>query len=198
LFEYTALPGGFIVGQGPDDNDCFLYDPSDRSYRSLIAGNARFVRAYRRGDDIAVCAWVPSGNTTRSEFVWATLDEIRALPKLSTPKAPVKHAPIVPIGRRLWFGPFAFSDTAGVPQNCRIPVVQGPYWLSVEGARWRYVAGRPDEGGDGSPAAIERAIERAGVGMGHPIVAYVPRKAQHILPTTAEIQGVESYLGADE
>src|SRR5690606_25232724 len=44
LFEYTVLPGGYVIGQGPDDNDCFLYDPSDRSYRSLIAGNARFVR----------------------------------------------------------------------------------------------------------------------------------------------------------
>src|SRR5690606_3313989 len=52
-----------------------------------------------------------------------------------TPWAPPKpiYAPIVPIGRRLWFGPFAFGDAAGVPQNCRIPVVQGAPWLDVVG-----------------------------------------------------------------
>lgn len=200
LFEWTELPGGYVVGQGPSDNDAFLFDPSDKTYRSLIAGNARYVRAYREGDQIAVCAWVPSGNTSRSEFLWATVQEILAFPKRTTakvapPPTPVK--PVVRIGRRTAFGPFLFlKDTpySGPPGNSHIVVEQAQPVLRVAGPDWAYVSGDSD----GDPASIEAAIRRARGVTSRPVLAYVPKAAFGALPTRADIQGIECYVWGDE
>lgn len=102
------------------------------------------------------------------------------------------YAPVVSIGRTLWMGFFEFAPASGLPANCRLRVTQGAPWLPVEPQGWRYVAGDPD----GDPAAIERAIV-ANRGAGD-VLAYVPRRAQHALPTSADIQGIEAYIGADE
>lgn len=80
LHEWTDLGDGYRVGQGPDDNGAFLYDPTTRLYHEVIVGRARFVRSERNGQAVVIACWVEPqpGQQTRSEIVWATLDEIRA------------------------------------------------------------------------------------------------------------------------
>lgn len=104
------------------------------------------------------------------------------------------YAPVVAIGRPLWMGFYEFTPASGLPANCRIPVHQGAPWLHVEGPGWAYVAGDPD----GDLDAITRAITHARDRLTADIVAYVPRRAQYGLPTVADLQGLECYLGVDE
>ena len=103
--------------------------------------------------------------------------------------APIhRYAPVVAINRPLWFG--WFFGTGVEPSNCAF--VDGH--ACVRGPQWRYVAGNPD----GDVAAIAWAIADAHHDHAREVLAYVPRRAQFALPTAAEVQGVEAYLGADE
>lgn len=107
------------------------------------------------------------------------------------------YAPVVAIGRPLWMGSFEFAGDAGFPSNCRIHVVQGAKWLEVQGPDWRYVAGSPDGDINSLRGAIGVAASETNLTV-RPVVAYVPRSIQAHLPTHADVQGIEAYLGADE
>lgn len=138
--------------------------------------------------------------TMRGAVVAGQLILARSLPADEIPETrflpydpAVTYAPVVRIGRPLWFGFFEFAPALDLPRNCAVPVVQGAPWLDVTGPGWRYVSGASD----GAIADIEAAIRTATTGPA-PVVAYVPRKAQVHLPTIADIQGIEAYLGVTE
>jgi hypothetical protein len=76
LWEYTDY-GDVAIGQGPETG-CVVRFAADGLGRLLEPGAVRFVRVQRMGDQFAV-------SMTRQDIgacviVWATLDELRALP----------------------------------------------------------------------------------------------------------------------
>jgi hypothetical protein len=200
LHEWIDLGDGWVIGQG-HDGGCWLRTP-DGTYLAVVetadvspTRDAMFIRAQRDGDAVAVCYYERPHPV--AHLFWFRLSEAREVfPAFARPRGPVTYAPVVRIGRPLWFGFFEFTPAPALPANCRVPVVQGAPWLDVIGPGWSYVAGNPD----GDVDAIGRAISEvvANAPGGPDILAYVPRRAQHALPTLAEIQGVEAYLGADE
>lgn len=77
LYEWTDLSRNgdtVIIGQGPEDG-CHVWDGT--AHRVLATGNCRFVRAHRVGDDVSVAIWRTGAPTL---LIWATVDELRALP----------------------------------------------------------------------------------------------------------------------
>lgn len=105
LFEWTDLGDGYRVGQGPDDNGAWFYDGA--KYYEVIQGRARFVRAHRDGDKIAMACWV---EPQQSVIAWTTVAEIRAqltpmasprrsepTPAPTEPNAPPTQEPVVSI-----------------------------------------------------------------------------------------------------
>lgn len=193
------LGDGWQVAQG-QHGGCWMVTP-ERRYLAVVEDgaspfrDAMFIRAQRDGDAVAIYYYerpVPVAH-----LFWFTLTEARQVFRVfDTPRPPVAYAPVVPIGRPMWFGFFEFVPATGLPRNCAVPVVQGASWLDVVGPGWRYVAGNPD----GDVGAIVRAIGEAVVADpgGPDIIAYVPRRAQHALPTSADVQGIEAYLEKDE
>lgn len=193
LHEWTDLGDGWRVGQGPDDG---VYAYHGGRYRVIARYGvpARGVRAHRVGSDVALCYWV-QGNRP-AVLLWATLDELAALPGVESPKAPKTYPPIPRINRPLWFGWFTFAGRTGLPANCDLPVALGQTRADVvdlSGRRlYRYVAGVPD----GDLDALNRAVreERGAV----PVLAYWTRGAQARGVPDADAVAVEAYLGADE
>lgn len=189
LFGWTDIPGVGRFGQGPDDNGFWFYDEQTRLYYEVIDGFAQFGRVQFDGTTLAIACWV---QPHRAEILWATPSEIRAgFVGQASPKKPVRYAPVVPIGRYVRMG--WFFGTGAEPANCHFvdPTFTGHTF--IQGPEWRYVAGASD----GNVADIEAAIAAARP-EGHPVLAYVPRGAQHALPTSADVQGIECYLGTDE
>jgi len=194
LFEWTRFDNGWWFGQGPGDGALaggWAY--KDGQYYKLVEGAVRFMRVARDGDRFSLACWV---ERAPSAIVWGTFDEIPLYhTAVGSPRPPVVYAPVVEIGRPLWFGFYEFGAAGDVPSNCRIPVVQGAPWLDVVGPGWRYVAGNPD----GDVSAIADAIYTADADFLPDILAYVPRHAQYAIPSLkADIIGIECYLGADE
>lgn len=170
--------GDWTIGQDGEAERLLVYQHATGAV--YVAHDGYTPVASRLAVDDRGQPWVlPAGSTTV-----VGIDQL-------APWTPV-YAPVVSIGRPIWMGFFEFGAESGLPANCHIPVTQGAPYLEVRGPSWAYVSGHPD----GDPAAIERAI--ADVSGIAPVVAYVPRRAQHIIPTSAEIQGIEAYIGADE
>lgn len=80
LYEYSDLGHGLIVGQGPKDS-CWLKGP-DGKYRKIIPGTTLAIRAHRDGDNISVACWVKD---EPAALLWATVDELLALPSQDAP-----------------------------------------------------------------------------------------------------------------
>lgn len=73
LYEWTDLGGGLFVGQG-EDGGAVIWDGAQ--HRSLAAGNIRFIH----GSCTTTCAIAMWRVGRPSLVVWATPDELRALP----------------------------------------------------------------------------------------------------------------------
>lgn len=89
LAEWTALGDGVFVGQCNVTPGCAIYDGF--ALRMLEPGDCFFIRAQRVGQDVAVAMVKHAGQP--AVIVWATLDELRALPVI--PQTPVE--PIEPV-----------------------------------------------------------------------------------------------------
>ena len=90
LFEYTALDTpGLWVGQGATDGSgCQLWDATDPAapvLRQVELGDCRFLRARQAGDQVALAFMAADGVV----LLWTTVAELRALPPVVAPPAPV-------------------------------------------------------------------------------------------------------------
>ena len=107
------------------------------------------------------------------------------------------------IGRGIWLAWFEYDLPNRIaPSNGYIEVFQGRPWLTVRShdgrVLCRYVAGAPEDGGDGNAAAVEKAIAHAS-GAGFEVCAYVPKKLYETgyLPS-CRLYGIEFYQKAGE
>jgi len=92
LNEWTDLSEGadyLVVGQGNQVGGVVFWDGSQ--HRMLIAGDFRFIRAVRSGDQIALAFW---GVNAPTSCYWLTRDEVRGLPVVG--ETPVPPTPIPP------------------------------------------------------------------------------------------------------
>lgn len=140
-------------------------------------------------------AWIVACCTDRGAL---TVD----LVGFDTVRQPVTVAPRPPaeaprVDRPLLFAWYQFGVMrVPAPGNGSIVTDQQADWLPVRAhgeaePRWRYVSGRPDEGGDGNLDAIAKAIVRA---QGAPVAVYVPIRAQAAMPFAGAAQHViEAY-----
>ena len=94
LYEWTDLSRNgdtVIIGQGPEDG-CHVWDGT--AHRVLATGHSRFVRAHRVGDHVSVAIWRTGAPTL---LIWATVDELRALPVAPVVVPPPVVPPVPPI-----------------------------------------------------------------------------------------------------
>lgn len=182
--------GGWRVGFSDNLSATVVHALGSNDARIVSRGHADFYPDIHVANGVITVATSAGQAEHAHEYKRFVVDD--AMPHVNL-AAPV-HAPVVPIGRPLWFGFFEFrAAPTGQPSNCRIPVQQGAAWLDVIGPGWRYAAGNPD----GNISAIADAIYAAA--GARPVVAYVPRRAQYAIEALrADIVGVEAYLGADE
>lgn len=90
LFEFIDY-GDVAIGHGNDGVGCLVRFPD--GYHVLEAGDAKFIRVHRRGNDFAIA--FHREDTRESVFYWATLEELRACPLLVKPVPPPPTPPPV-------------------------------------------------------------------------------------------------------
>lgn len=198
LRESTDLGGGIYVGQGPEGG-CWAQAPD--GYREIGSGIAKCVRATRDGDDIGICWYepdVPHVGSATARFRWMTVAELLALPAKPTTKPPVSYAPVVSIGRPLWFGfftgwaaPDRFDST--LPGNCYLHVPAGDHhpWLEVKTpdgrVAFRYTSGTPD----GDRSSLEARCRAAAGPV--PVIGYATMGMLASGTPNVDIVGYECY-----
>lgn len=185
LFEWTDVAGRRF-GQGPDDG-AFMFHAGRYHVLEPAGVPVRNLRVRRRGDDVAIAYVVAS---KPSMVIWATLDELAALPSVDTPRR-------LDISGPVWYGAYTFDNPSpNLPQNCTLRVALGQTRAPIHALDGRevayYVAGHP---GDGNIADIERAIREERQAGHARIVAYLPKSLLDAgVWSTADVQGVEMYL----
>lgn len=94
--EWTnlSLDGDTLsVGQGNQIGGVLFWDGA--AHRQLVTGSAKFIRAERQGDNLAIAFWGESGVPT--SCYWLTRAEVNTLPIVNaTPGTPVPPPPVPP------------------------------------------------------------------------------------------------------
>jgi hypothetical protein len=145
LAEWTYLGDGLYVGQCNVTPGCALWDGHD--LRMVEPGDCFFIRGQRVGNDVSLAMVRHAGEP--AVIVWATMDELRALPVIDQSPTVVYPA-IAPFAHAVSIAPF--KDPDGTSEADSEVVIDGarqavprPCWVGFDL--------------DGGTTAIDRAAE---------------------------------------
>jgi len=196
LSEFTYIGDSLYIGQcNVSEAGCAVWDGTN--LRMVNAGPARFIKAHRIGNDVAI-AYVQEHNLP-SILIFTTVDELRACPIVQEPTP--SYDPLTPINRPCYFGWFNFlrDHDASLPANCGVYVGPGGDGdiRTLEGQK---IAQFTEDGSDETNLdRMQELVNACYAKDPHvPIFPYWPRALfGSPIPRHAGL-GVECYLRANE